>query len=67
MQEQIEETVRKLLNSNIQENIFLAINILSERQELILLFKEKYFLHKYITTNMSQEEFEKWADIVFKK
>lgn len=67
MQEQIEETVRKLLDSNMQENIFLAINILTEKQELLPLFKEKYFLHKYITTDMSQEEFERWADIVFKK
>lgn len=66
MQEQIEETVRKLLNSNIQENIFLAINIISERQELVPIFKQ-FFIKKYVTSDMTQEEFEKWADIVFKK
>lgn len=66
-QENIRTTVLKLLNSNIQENIYLAINIISDKPELIQELKEEYFYHKYIKTDMNKKEFEMWANIAFKK
>ena len=65
--ENVRSTVLKLLNSNIQDNIYLAINMISEKPELIQEFKKEYFLDKYIKTDMDKKEFDMWADIVFKK
>lgn len=66
-QENVKSTVIKLLESNIQENIYLAINMISDKPDLIQQLKKKYFIDKYIKTNMPQQEFEMWADIAFKK
>ena len=66
-QEDVRNTVLKLLKSNIQENIYLAINIISDKPDLIEEFKKEYFIDKYIKTQMNQKEFEMWADIAFKK
>lgn len=60
-------TVINLLKSNIQENIYLAINMISNDPELIRELKKEFFLHKYIKIDMDKQEFEMWADIVFKK
>ena len=66
-QEDVRNTVLKLLNSNVQENIYLAINILADKPDLIQEFKKEYFIDKYIKSNMDKQEFEMWADIAFKK
>lgn len=66
-QENIETTVLKLLNSNIQENIYLAINMITTNPQLIEKFKKQYFIDKYIKTDMDKKEFDMWADIAFKK
>lgn len=66
-QEDIRSTVLKLLNSDIQDNIYLAINIISNKPELIQEFKKEYFLDRYIKTDMDKKEFDMWANIVFKK
>lgn len=65
--ENVRSTVLKLLNSNIQDNIYLAINMISDKPELIQEFRKEYFFDKYIKTDMDKKEFDMWADIVFKK
>lgn len=66
-QENVKSTVIRLLESNIQENIYLAINMLSDKPDLIRQLKKQYFIDKYIKTDMDKQEFEMWADIAFKK
>lgn len=64
--ENVKSKVVQLLESNIQDNIYLAINILAEYPTLTEELKEVYFIRKYITMNMPKTEFEMWAKIVFK-
>jgi len=66
MEENVKSTVIKLLESNVQDNIYLAINMISDKKEIVEELKEKYFFHKYITGPMSKIEFEMWAKITFK-
>lgn len=66
MEENVKSKVVQLLESNIQDNIYLAINILTEYPILTAELKDKYFIKKYITSNMHHTEFEMWAKIAFK-
>jgi hypothetical protein len=65
--ENLKLTVIKLLKSNIQDNIYLAINMISNEPELIRELKKEFFLDRYIKIDMDKKEFEMWADIAFKK
>jgi hypothetical protein len=66
MEENVKSTVIKLLESNVQDNIYLAINIISDKKEIVEELQEKYFFHKYIKNDMDTKEFVMWAKIAFK-